>query len=586
MKKQADAGGNDLLIIDTGDRVEGSGIYDLATPPGKYYYDLYQQQSIDLMCVGNHELYKAATADAEYERMTTFFNTSYISSNVDIYDAKWQEYVPLAQRYKKFTTTNQGIRIMAFGFLFNFQGNANNTRVHTVESTIQQRWFQSAIRDPDVDLFVIVGHVPVHSDEYTALYRAIRQVRGDMPIHFFGGHLHIRDYARYDDKAYGLASGRFMETVGFASMSGLSSAYTPHIRSTPVTFHRRYIDNNLFSYHHHTGKNETTFPTEKGLATTRMITEARDELGIDHKHGCSPANYWMSRARYPQDNSSVYTWLSQEVFPATIRNQKRSHIPSFVLANTGAIRFDVLKGPFTRDSAATLSPFTSVFKYAKDIPYEKAKVLLALLNDQSEILQSGLKSLPGTAHQRPMGIPEELGRAHDTVEYDIHDSVLFSPSMQSPLSSSKDSARGDLIPGYTTTDDSGDTGDDTIHSRIPFYHTPNCFSSLVLPTLDDSESAALLDLSSYHPETVDLVYDDFLEPWIVSASRTVGFEFDAATDADVYINKTVADLVTGWIEKNWKCGGGGDEGAADGAPVEGKEESADADFFFELFNDL
>ncbi|KZZ86714.1 5'-Nucleotidase/apyrase [Ascosphaera apis ARSEF 7405] len=419
MRAQADAAGNDLLVIDTGDRVEGSGLYDMSNPPGKYYYDIFQRQSIDLLCVGNHELYKAATADAEYNRMAKYYNTSYISSNVDIYDAKYGQYVPLAQRFKKFTTKNQGIRIMAFGFLFNFLGNANNTIVHTVESTIQQSWFQSAIRDSEIDLIVVAGHIPVHSDEYTALYRAIRQVRGDLPIHFFGGHLHIRDYARYDDKAYGLASGRFMETVGFASISGLSSAYTPHIRSTtPISFHRRYIDNNLFSYYHHTNTNESTFPTEKGLATTQMITDARNQLELDHTHGCSPDDYWMSRAKYPQDNSSIYTWLSHSVFPATVRNESRKHMPSLVLTNTGSIRFDILKGPFTRDSAATFCPFTSVFKYVKDVPYEKALVILALLNDGSEILKTGIKSLPGKARQRPMGIPEEIGRAQDAIEID------------------------------------------------------------------------------------------------------------------------------------------------------------------------
>ncbi|KAI5282025.1 hypothetical protein KEM54_003026, partial [Ascosphaera aggregata] len=583
MRKQADDGGNDLLLVDTGDRVEGSGLYDMATPPGKYLYDIFQQQQIDLLCIGNHELYKAATADAEYQRMASHYNTSYISSNVDIYDSQLQEYVPLAQRYKKFTTKNQEIRIMAFGFLYNFLGNANNTIVHTVESTIKQNWFQSAIRDPNIDLILVVGHVPVHSDEYTALYRAIRQVRWDMPIQFFGGHQHIRDYARYDSQAYGLASGRFLETYGFASISGLSSAHTPHVRSAPVSFHRRYIDNNLYSLHHHSGKNATTFPTEKGLLTTQMITDARAELELDLTHGCSPENYWVSRAKYPEDNSSVYTWLSQEVFPAILRNETRSHTPSFVLTNTGAVRFDILKGPFTRDSAATFSPFTSIFKYTKDVPYDKAKRLLELLNAGPTILESGIKSLPGTARQRPMAIPEEIGRAHDLATSgttNSHDDDLLY-EMQVPLQSS-DGSPIDLIPGYTTTDDEGDAGDDTIHARIPFYHTPNCFSSLALSTDDDLKSAALQQSSEYTPKTVDLVYNDFLEPWITSGAKIVGFDFNAATDADAYLNRTVAELVTDWVKVNWACK------TDPYAHKHGVEKVKDdfVDSLFDLFHDL
>jgi hypothetical protein len=40
--------------------------------------------------------------------------------------------------------------------------------------------------------------------------------------------------------------------------------------------------------------------------------------------------------------------------------------------NTGAMRFDIFKGPFTEDSAFIVSPFTSTFRYVKDVPYDKA----------------------------------------------------------------------------------------------------------------------------------------------------------------------------------------------------------------------
>ncbi|KAI5307751.1 hypothetical protein KEM55_007518, partial [Ascosphaera atra] len=397
----------------------------MADPPGKYLYDIFKQQPVDLLCVGNHELYKASTAEAEYNIIAKQLNESYISSNVDIYDPDTGYLMPLAQRYKKFTTKNQGIRIMAFGFLFNFDGNANNTVVHTVENTIRESWFQSAIRDPDVDLFLIVGHVPVHSSEYTALFRAIRSVRWDLPIQFFGGHYHIRDYARYDAKAYGLASGRFLETVGFASISGLTSAYAPHSVSRAVSFHRRYIDHNLYSLQHHSGANESTFHTKKGLLTSKMIELARKELDIDHVYGCAPNSYWMSRARYPQDKNSIYTWMSKYVLQSMMRNDSRRDMPALVMINTGAVRFDILKGPFTPDSAATFSPFTSIFKYAKAVPYSKALRLMDLLNTDSPIIQAGLKSLPGTASQQALPIPEEIGHPHDIAMSDAfhHDGL-------------------------------------------------------------------------------------------------------------------------------------------------------------------
>ena len=80
----------------------------------------------------------------------------------------------MAKRFKKFTTKNQGIRIMAFGFLFNFAGNAKNTVVQPVEETVKTKWFQEAIRDRDVDLIIVFGHVAIRSTEYDVIYKAIR----------------------------------------------------------------------------------------------------------------------------------------------------------------------------------------------------------------------------------------------------------------------------------------------------------------------------------------------------------------------------------------------------------------------------
>ena len=130
----------------------------------------------------------------------------YLASNLDVIDPKTGERVPLAQRFRKFTTKHQGIRVLAFGFLFDFTGNANNTFVQPVEETIKEAWFQEAIRE-DVDLFVVIGHVDLRSPEYKAIYTAIRSQQWKKPVQFFGGHSHIRNFMSYDSNAYALESG-------------------------------------------------------------------------------------------------------------------------------------------------------------------------------------------------------------------------------------------------------------------------------------------------------------------------------------------------------------------------------------------
>lgn len=386
MREKALAQGNDLLIIDTGDRVEGNGLYDASEPKGAYISDILRQQQIDLMSAGNHELYKQNTSETEFLTTVPNFRDSYLASNIDIVHPISGELVPLAPRFKKFTTEKQGIRIVAFGFLFDFSKNYNNTIVYTVEDTIKTTWFQEAIRDEEVDLFLVIGHVPVRSKEYNAVFEEIRNVNWDVPIQFFGGHYHIRDYARYDSKAYGLASGRFMETIGFLSIDGLSTSKNrlKPAQATP-SFNRRYIDNNLYSFHHHTGHDRDSFPTEHGQNISHLIQQSRDALELDRVHGCAPRDLWMTRVKYPSQDS-IYTWLEENVLPSQVKDDSRKGKPALVIVNTGAIRFDIFKGPFTQDTTFIVSPFTSGFRYIKDIPYDKAQTVVDILNKQPQIL--------------------------------------------------------------------------------------------------------------------------------------------------------------------------------------------------------
>ena len=141
LRRRADADGSDLLLIDTGDRVEGNGLYDASNPKGKYTFDIFKEQHIDIITPGNHELYLKNSSTNDYYKLVPNYKDAYIASNLDIYNPETGKLQPLAPRYRKFTTKNQRIRVVAFGFLFNFRGNANNTVVQPVEDAIKEKWF-------------------------------------------------------------------------------------------------------------------------------------------------------------------------------------------------------------------------------------------------------------------------------------------------------------------------------------------------------------------------------------------------------------------------------------------------------------
>ncbi|KAL1856119.1 hypothetical protein Plec18170_003987 [Paecilomyces lecythidis] len=538
MREKAEAQGWDLLVIDTGDRVEGNGLYDSSEPKGIYTAEILKQQHIDLLSSGNHELYKQNTSEAEFLTTVPNFRGNYLASNIDIYDPQTQQLVPLAPRYKKFTTKNQGIRIVAFGFLFDFTGNANNTVVQPVEETIKEDWFQEAIRDKEVDLFLVAGHVPVRSKEYLAIFKEIRNIRWDTPIQFFGGHWHIRDYVKYDTQAYGLASGRFMETVGFMSIDGLSTAANPSPK-TP-SFNRKYIDNNLFSYYHHTGLNADTFPTAHGQNVSSLIEKSRRALHLDLVHGCAPKDLWMTRAKYPSEDS-IYSWLEKEVLPGSVHDASRADKPALAIINTGAIRFDIFKGQFTQDDLYIVSPFTSGFRYVKDVPYSVAQKVVEVLNKQPQVFTEASSS---GAQRVPLTPPEQLAFPRD-VEYEESNAAasidLRKAAPQVPLSGD---SKPELVPGYTTHDDAGNDGDDTVHSPISFYRVPNCIQAFVPGPSEGSSE----------PETVDLVYIDFIEPYVTIAAKFAGLDVDFQKDAEVYMpGETLTSTLLRWVQKNWEC---------------------------------
>lgn len=552
MHKRADEDGSDLLLIDTGDRVEGNGLYDASKPKGEYTFDIFKHQNIDVITSGNHELYLSNSSENEYHYTVPNFKQSYIASNLDIQNPKTGELEPLAPRFRKFTTKNQGIRIVSFGFLFNFHGNANNTVVQPVQETVKEQWFQDAIRTKDIDLFLVAGHVPVkNSEEYDLIYDAIRKVRWDIPIVFFGGHTHIRDFRKWESKAQGIESGRYMETLGFMSMSGLSTGKKDSVlpeKSAPK-YQRLYIDNNLYSLRHHSGTNESTFPTEKGTNVSTEITHARKELNLDHAFGCAPHDFWLNRAPYPSD-SSLLTWLEKEVLPATFNG---SGSPSIVITNSGAMRFDIFKGPFTIDSTFLVSPFTSGFRLAKNIPYKAASQVLQLLNNQGQILLEDLVTMEHNeintiSHNRLYELAPPLPPANleSFIAQTPTSQLSFHPDNQNPLSGPGAVVHSDkpTIPGYTTVDDLGSDGDDTIHEPIKFYDVPNCVASNI--GFDPADGAD-------PPETVDIVYNEFVQDWVLLALRYLGVKYDKENTQSTLKGKTMTDVISDWVGENWKC---------------------------------
>jgi len=559
LRQKLEADGKDLLVVDTGDRIEGNGLYDASDPRGKYTFGIFTQQHIDILCSGNHELYKNSSAEDDYTKLVPAYKDHYLASNLDIIDPETGKLEPLAPRYRVFTTKN-GVKIMAFGFIFDFTRNDKNTVVVPVEKVVKLPWFQTVITTADIDLFVVIGHVALRSQEFEVIHRAIRAAKPDTPIQFFGGHYHIRDYRIFDNKAHALASGRFMETIGFQSISNL--------KSDNITFHRRYIDNNLYSLMHHSNTTPSTFSTPLGLNTSAMITHARTALDLDQTFGCTPQPYWMSRTPF-SSNDSIFSLLTDHIFPSIV-NPKRTNKTRLMITNTGAIRFDIFAGPFTRDSTYIVSPFTSNLSYIPDVPYKIAKQILPILNGQDPQTQEALTYTTLDQHWRShithLAPPEQQARNAARPHVTPNSASQHYQKVLEETSSHAQNPK--LAPGYTTHDGLGNDGDDTLHAPIQFYNVPNCVQTLIRGS-DSSIPADDTNTDSDSDEPIDLVFNHFLTPYILTILNTLPsysyelvaenlqVEVDVAKkyakdDVSNYVpGETFTSLLARWVGENW-----------------------------------
>lgn len=395
-----------------------------------------------------------------------------------------------------------------------------------VAEALLEPWFLAAVA-PEPDLFLVLAHIDTEFPELRQIHDAIRAVHPEVPIQFLAGHAHQRKFKVFDSKSTALESGRYCETAGWISLDGLvpkSPAQQRPKDGGPLTVFRRYIDFNRLGFMHHSGTDETSFDTEAGLTLSADITAYRNALDLNRLIGRAPRDYTLSQDPYPSAGN-WYSFLAETLLPEMIFNAERNDTSRMIFINGGSQRFDVFKGPFTYDTSFIVSPFTSRFLYAKDVEYDIAAQLLDyFLSDPS----------PYSAEMQAKG---EL----PTPEADPEPEILRPESLQKPLSGGQ-AEKVRITRGYTTHDDFGSSGDDTVHAPIPRYENPKVIQANVPASLGDK------------PEVVDVVFFDFIAENVeMGLNAIVGEERFSRADFKMYMGyeDTLTKLILEYVGRHW-----------------------------------
>ncbi|KAJ7872602.1 5'-nucleotidase [Mycena olivaceomarginata] len=238
-----------------------------------------------------------------------------------------------------------------------------------------------------------------------------------------------------------------------------------------LNFSRRYLDTNLITYQYHTNLTELTFGTPEGQNITKGLLDLEERFGLRHQYGVAPQDYTITRAPYPS-NGSLLTLIVEEVVPTVLAlNTEREGIPSLLIINSGSQRFDIYKGPFTKNDLLTVSSFVNEYLYIPDVPFGTAKKVLTEMN------RVGEKRLwPGEAET---GDAESMQMRVWRHERDVENGYLKWLEEMHRLYQERPqaAAEGEMTLGYVTTDACPGVGDDTPHVSLPPYRIPDFIAS-------------------------------------------------------------------------------------------------------------
>ncbi|TVY85403.1 Secreted protein [Lachnellula suecica] len=542
--------GVDLLLIDTGDLHDGNGLSDAALPNGLLSNPVFDEIEYDVLTIGNHELYLTDIAYETYANFSKVWGDKYVTSNVQIYNPATSAFEYIGSKYRYFTTPH-GLRIMTFGVLFDFTGNSNVSKITKAADLVKEQWFLDAINLPEpIDLFLLTGHNPIRGSGSTfgLLHDTIRSMRPSIPIQAFGGHSHIRDFTVYDDKSTGIESGRYCETLGWMSMSGInSSTFTGNMvprgvanptrpatntSTSGLVYSRRYLDWNRLTFEYHaTNSQDSTFDYHSGLRVTGDITAVRKQLNLTALYGCAPATYCQSCQPF-ESAGNIFSLVSTAL-GAVVVNASRSTIPRYVIVNTGSIRFDLVKGPFTYDDSFIVSPFTDAFQYIPNVPYNMARQVLDSLNgatlpDKRNLAGSGFGSMPLVV-ERDSCVDPTIGLMSGTTG-ELKTRGIFR-------------RQAVVTPGYVTKDVWGSDGDDTVHSKIPSYSQPNY-----------AQGNGSFPVDGSTPATVDVIFLDYFAGTVISVLNEMGATY-TTKDVSYYLDPsfTTQSYLPAYAKANWQA---------------------------------
>ena len=422
---------HDLWFVMNGDWIDGTGL--ALNGDTSYLIPLLEKMPWDAINVGNHELYKHSVIESMTRPggFIEWWGPRYLSSNV-LKSPESVEQLPelIGNPYR--LLRGQYSTVLAFGFLYNMQGQGNDAsvQIQRVQDAVREEWFEEALTagalnpNDKYDAILVLAHMDFQDELVDVILDRIRHfVDDDMPVQFVTGHSHIRGFEKPDNFSLSFEAGKYLDTIGFVSLptqttireaaaAKAEAAEQTSVTTFPTTtnptvttieenpgslrklaenstalwdhrdeFRHMYIDGKYDSLADALGITRMQLVTEDGIELTNFINKVKQEIGLNRIVGCINEDYMLEKSL--EEDGSLYGLFCNQVIPHVFpfHEPETGGNPIVFMVSKDSFRYSLFAKELILDEVIAVSPFNDTLFQLSNIPGYIMDALNSTMND-------------------------------------------------------------------------------------------------------------------------------------------------------------------------------------------------------------
>lgn len=380
----------DVLAIDGGDIIEGTGLSDVTDIRGEIIYSIASHIPFDIMTIGNHDMDNADSAGFLNDHSDTIFGDRFISTNT----YRNNDSMPLIQHTHKYMTLKNGLRALVFSFLFHgmlYEYGHTKPPSKVIKSSAVQDVLD--FHKHAVDILIVNNHMASEDSDWGEIYTAFRDYYDaqnyTIPMLFLASHSHI--VVNQDcpfpnaTQCYMVEAGCYLKHLQHVTYMFLDVEYESDgaihkgvqmakiLPNLPTDF--TYVNSAL-----RLNIPEDALMTKNGIAIQEQINAYLTALDIMTVIGYAPHEYNLAPPY--NSSSSLYTLWTKDIVPSLLFSMDifdKSCRP-LAVSITGYFRESLYEGTITMDDTYTIFPLRYLMSYLNNVTYDELSCVVNYMN--------------------------------------------------------------------------------------------------------------------------------------------------------------------------------------------------------------